>query len=480
MALTTVTVHGKILDPDGLAPAVGTITFNTLIELRDLVANVVYTPASFTATLNGTGEFTLVLPATDNADLDPASWVYQVYINTATWESTQYVQIPFQVGTVEYADLTLLNYDPCTGVLLATPIGPNDAALFVRKTGDTMTGSLAINADLTVTGNATVGGTLTGTYQGISGDVMRLLSSTIATGGTSGGTISINANPALIDISATTGWVVNYDSTSAIGPGNPSITYVNFPGQTALAPLGTLATYWLLDSTGTVVKQSTPPTLPQMRTHIFAGASVQVGGIILGIRNLPMDQSQPGMQLFDLMSSLGAFNVRTNSNVISPNGVNKNINTTGGDMFIRGYGINAGTYLNPHVATLAAQTPATFRYATATNLLAPFVNTIDVANYDPSGLGVVTPIGGGANTSSIHRVFIAGAPAVNEQITIQYGQNTYSSLANARAAIGSGTYIVNPLFTGTLTGWIIATKGATNLSDPTQATFVRAGKFAAP
>jgi hypothetical protein len=163
--------------------------------------------------------------------------------------------------------------------------------------------------------------------------------------------------------------------------------------------------------------------------------------------------------------------------VISANGVNLMVDTTGGNLFIRAYGINAGVYQNPHVAPLNAQAPASFRYATATTILPGFTSNIDVANYDPGGLGVVTPIGGGANTSTIHRVFIAGSPVVNEQIIVQYGQTTYASIAAAEAAIGSGSFIVNPAFTGTVTGYVVATRTATDLSDISQARFARAGKF---
>ncbi len=145
MALTTITVHGEILNPDGLTPAVGTVTFRTLIELRDVVDNIVYMPTSYVAVLDVNGEFTIVLPATDNADLIPANWVYQVYINTTTWRETQYVQIPFQVGTVEFADLTLLDYNPCTEIILED-VAPIDLSLFVLRAGDTMTGPLTINA----------------------------------------------------------------------------------------------------------------------------------------------------------------------------------------------------------------------------------------------------------------------------------------------------------------------------------------------
>lgn len=480
MALTTVTVHGEFLDLDGLTPAVGTVTFRTLIELRDVVDNIVYPPADFVATLDLNGEFTIVLPATDNPDITPVNWVYQVYINTTTWRDTQYVQLPFAPGVTEYADLALLDYDPCTGLTTSLPLPPDPAGLFVLKAGDTMTGNLIINANLQVAGDTNVDGSLTAEYQGVNGDVMRLLSTAVSTGLTSGGTISINANPALIDIGPATGWVVDYNSTSTITPTNPAITYVTYAGQTGLAPLPSLATYWLLTAAGTIVSQATPPTRAQTRTSIFLGASVTIGGTVVAVRNLPMVQSQPGAQLVDLLVSLGAFNVTSTANTISANGVNLMINTSGGDLFIRSYGINFGTYLNPHVTTLAAQAPATFRYATAVSLAAPFVTNIDVANYDPNGAGVITPIGGGANTSAIHRVFIAGAPAVNQQVIIQYGQNTHASLSAAAAAIGRGTYIVNPLFTGALTGYVIATRTATNLSDPTQAIFIHAGRFPAP
>ena len=115
MAITSVTVHGEILQAD-LTPAIGTITFRTLIELRDTVDNIVLVPTDFTATLDINGEFTTVLPATDNPDIAPLDWVYQVYISTTTWRSTQYVRIPFSIATVEFADLVPVEYDPCTQI----------------------------------------------------------------------------------------------------------------------------------------------------------------------------------------------------------------------------------------------------------------------------------------------------------------------------------------------------------------------------
>lgn len=150
MALTTVTVHGELLNLDGLTPAVGTVTFRTLIELRDTVDNIVYPPATFTATLDLLGEFTIVLPATDNADLVPASWVYQVYIATDTWTQTIYVQIPFQVGTVELADLTPLDYDPCAGLPLPEPLSPSEYEALLALIAALQAEDVALDARLDV------------------------------------------------------------------------------------------------------------------------------------------------------------------------------------------------------------------------------------------------------------------------------------------------------------------------------------------
>lgn len=475
MALTTVTLHGELLDLDGLTPAVGTVTFKTLIELNDLVDNITYPPATFVATLDVNGEFTIVLPATDNPDITPLNWVYQAFISTTTWRETIYFQLPFAPGVTEFADLTRLDYDPCTEVIAGVPVPPEDAGLFVLKAGDTMTGNLIINANLAVNGSASA------VYQGVNGDIMRLMSSVISTGVTSGGVLSINANPALLDISAMTGWIVDYNSSGTIGATNPDITYISLPAQVGLAltgPPAQVTTWWLVDSAGTIIQQAANPSAAQRRTHLVLGATAQFGGVIFLVQTLPVIQSQPNNQAADLMDGLRPFS--KSGNVISANGVNLTINKTVGTLFARGFS-QLADYLDPHHADLAAQAPVSCRRATATAVLPALETLIDVANYDPGGLGVVTPVGGGANTTTNFRVWAFGSANVTDQMAIQYGQNTYSSLANAVAGLGSGLFTPNPLFVdGALLGWISVIRTATNLSDPTQAIFTQASKFATP
>lgn len=106
MAIVTVTVHGEILDLDNTTPAVGTVTFKTLTELRDTVDNVIYEPATWTETLDVNGEFTIALPATDSPDITPVDWLYQVSISTTGWRRTFYFSLPTTLApAVEFADL---------------------------------------------------------------------------------------------------------------------------------------------------------------------------------------------------------------------------------------------------------------------------------------------------------------------------------------------------------------------------------------
>lgn len=353
----------------------------------------------------------------------------------------------------------------------------------VDVAGDTMTGDLFLagaTTDLDVDGNTNVDGALTARFQGFAGNVMQLMATTVSTGVASGGVISINANPALADITAATGWVLNYNSQAAPGGANPQLTMVTYPGATGVAPLvGPVVTFWLVDSTGALVQQSTRPTRTQARTHLILGATAIMGGVIFDVMRTAMPMGQVGNQLVDLITSLGAF-VSESAGIVTPNGVNKMINVTGGPIFAFDSGL-PGTYQSPHISNLTAQTPANFHYATATTNLAPLVNLVDVANFDPGGAGAVVAVGGGANTSTLHRVFGTSRPNVNDQIAIQYGQVAYSSLAAAAAARGSEAFITNPNLAGIpFLGWIAATRTAVDLSSNTQALFFRAPRFSFP
>lgn len=470
MPLITVDLHGQVLQPGGLTPAVGTVRFRILQELRDPIGNVVYTPDTFTATLDVAGEFTIsAMPTTDNPDIIPVDWVYEVWVDTDVWKERFYVLLPESLGpTAEFSDLPVIAYNPCTGTAATT-------------TG-TVFGSYLPLSGGTIAGNLTVAGTTTIRYgAGFTVDAGEMLSTVASTGVVSGGEINIDVNPARISLGPTVGYIVDTVSDQL----SPTIIRVTLPAQIVAMDAGALSrltTWWLADSAGTIIQQSDRPTPEQRRTHLVLGSTAQNGGTIFLAESLPgWINSQPGPQVVDLMDALGPFSIT--GNTISPNGVNLSFNKAAGTLFARAFSYFIGPVLtaNPHEAVLPAQTPVTCRRATATDVLPALETLIDVANYDPGGLGVLAPVGGGANQSTNFRVWAFATTTVTDQMAIQYGQATYSSLAAAVAAVGTSTYIPNPRFVdGAFLGWISVIRTATNLSDPLQAVFTKAGKFENP
>lgn len=303
----------------------------------------------------------------------------------------------------------------------------------------------------------------------------------LSTGVASGGRMTVNAgNPLAVDFTAVDGYVVDH---LADDQAQPVVTRVKAPAQTVALDAAALlrtVTWWLMDSSGTVVQQAATPTDAQRRTHLTLGVTSQGGSQIFSILSRPTILAQPANQLADLMDALGPFVV--SGCQVTPN-ASLSFNTAAGTMFSRAFNrYNAGALTNdPHIVAVPPAAPAQYRYITATGTtFGALRTTVDVANFDNGG--VITPIGGGSGTSSIHRLWLFGTGNAADQFAIQYGQNTYSSLTAAVNAIGQSQHVVNPLIVGngTLLAWIVATRTATDLSNPSQAAIVTAGKFAAP
>lgn len=353
---------------------------------------------------------------------------------------------------------------------------PNDPTK-VLKTGDTMTGDLVLSGSGT---DLTVGGATTVTYQDVTVNVGEALSTVLSTGVVNGGFMSVNgSNPAAVDFSSTVAYLVDPSTGSA----NPALARVTIPAQTIAlsgASLTRLVTWWVADATGTISQVGPRPTNDESRTEVVLGVTgYDMGsGAIFVCKPVPTILSQPANQLGDLMNALGPFSIEGNR--ITPNGVNRMVNQSAGYMFSNAFDYDTDV-LNPHYHATFAQTPAQFQYATRLpNSFQGLTNLIDPTNYDVAG--VVTPVGGGAGSSTIQRVYLFATETPSAQLAILYGQTQYTSLANAVAAVGAGTFVPNEQFatTGALIAYVCVTRTATNLSDPTQAVFITAGKFATP
>jgi hypothetical protein len=305
----------------------------------------------------------------------------------------------------------------------------------------------------------------------------------LTTGVASGGELNISATPKAVDIEAVVGYVI--DNTQLVSAAVAPIK-VDVAAQTVLldGPAQTRSiTWWLYTSAGSVVQQAAQPTPEQRRTHIVLGVSFYDTGLgqVIEVQTLPVILAQPVNQLADLMDALGPFSL--SGNLISANGVNLSFNKSAGSLFARASNHFAGGIQtdNPHIGPSPAQAPATFRriLRTASTPTPPPVTVLDPTRYDNAG--VLTLIGGGTNTSSIQRVWLFATNVTTAQIAVQYGQATYASLSAAVAAIGTEVFVPAPVSAvGALIGYIAMTRTATNLTDPAQAVFVRAGKFSTP
>lgn len=297
----------------------------------------------------------------------------------------------------------------------------------------------------------------------------------ISTGMMSGGVMA----PAGLSVSFgdTVGYVVDYTTD----PIRPALTRVHKAAQTVALDGPALArtlTWWLLAANGTYVQQAGAPTRVQRRTHIVLGYSLFFGGVVALTNQVPQYLPQPYNNFADLADTLGPYII--DGGVMTPNGVNLRFNLSALSMFSRSYAADTGPQ-DPNVANLAAHNPAQWRTAISTQtVFSPTTTTfLDPANYESGG--VLVPVPGGANTSTIQRVFVFAQDNASDQLAIQYGQRTYTSLSAAVAGVGVEPFVVNPLIIGALVGWICVTKSATNLSDPAQATFVPSlAKFARP
>ena len=75
--VTTLVVLGTFLTPEG-NPSTGTITFTPSRWLTNSGADVAIPNSSVTKTLGTAGNFSVTLPVTDDADLQPGNWFYTV------------------------------------------------------------------------------------------------------------------------------------------------------------------------------------------------------------------------------------------------------------------------------------------------------------------------------------------------------------------------------------------------------------------
>ena len=81
-AFTAITVSGTFQDTtsSGEVPSVGSVSFMASGPMEDTVNHVVREPARVSVALDGSGHFSVTLPATDDTGVTPTGVVYNVEI----------------------------------------------------------------------------------------------------------------------------------------------------------------------------------------------------------------------------------------------------------------------------------------------------------------------------------------------------------------------------------------------------------------
>lgn len=293
------------------------------------------------------------------------------------------------------------------------------------------------------------------------------IGTTRSTGLIKNGILSINADPTKYNLSA--GSAVFSDFSN---PDSVTSNVVNFSAVTGKTPtyLNTsIITYVGINSSGAIEEKASPFTSIERRTIAPIGAVIHSNllsiNTINGIASPPNDVAG---QMFDFMEAVGTLN--TTGNVYSPSGANMMLNKSAGTLFKAGSNFY-NDWRDPNKINQAAGTSITFRYRTQTGLEGVDRVTIDPDSYDVGGVVTAVP----NNKWTIQTIYIFQSGLTR----IQWGQELYNSLSEAKNAIPTRSYIEesNNKLQGVKRCFLIVMKGETALNTFVTDRFNEAQKF---
>jgi hypothetical protein len=284
------------------------------------------------------------------------------------------------------------------------------------------------------------------------------------TGATTASTTTINVSPMR-------GWIVyNTGPTYAT---SPLVLNIYYSGGTNIAITGLTSsfdTYLLVNSGGTLYQTNTFPSPQERRQNIFLGRVVHPNKTtILNVEQSVDFDVSPYSSLRDLWVPIKIINEGV---VPSPNGATLTFKTSSGTFWANGIGFPTDE-LNPNAITVPGYLPASFYYTTQTGgTFTATTTTVDTLNYDVNGVKTLIP---GAGNYTTQRIYMSQSGVIR----LQYGQNYYSTLAKAIAAIPSETFVVNPdnSIDCTLIGLLTVKDGTGDLSNTDDAIFTFVSKF---
>jgi hypothetical protein len=131
MALQMVTVTGTLKHLDGRAQA-GRVEFALPYTLVDPAGHTLWSDRAVAAELDGTGAFSVQLPATDSAGVSPTNWTYTVTIATdGSSDAPFQCLLPASPSSVHLDELVRVDVPPTVGVWVPVSALGNSVATLV-------------------------------------------------------------------------------------------------------------------------------------------------------------------------------------------------------------------------------------------------------------------------------------------------------------------------------------------------------------
>jgi hypothetical protein len=252
-------------------------------------------------------------------------------------------------------------------------------------------------------------------------------------------------------------------------PNNQTYTKITWNATTKTPASG--LSYYYVDTDNQVKSTITAPDHDDYRLKIWLCRVNVSGGVIIEIIPIVMPLQQTAAQIWDVFR---AYGVVKDGLQVQASGANLKIKHTAGNLHFAGVNFWNDS-LNPHETPFTAFDSASgnFKMVTQAGLVDVNVTDLPVGSYDNAG--VVTSIPGSSSRASIFSVY----KLTNGDVRVLYGQTYYDNLTQAFNA--SGVYAPTvPTFlsdVGILLGYIIATKGATDLTNTASAKFILTNRF---
>jgi hypothetical protein len=308
-------------------------------------------------------------------------------------------------------------------------------------------------------------------------DINKYLNIIDSTGLIQGGELSIGSGSTKFNIAAGFGIIVdNYTDSE-----NPTKTLIQWVDK--IDEIDTLislcdTSYVAINNLGTIILSQDPFDNIQRRSLISLGWIDHTGGVpgVNAILTEPVYNNAIQSQLNDFIESFGAFNVEGN---IYTALTGLTIQRSAGKTF-DGNANYEFEKRDPHVVSTNLEAPVNFYYYYRDPGPSdpyrwfndsPVTTLIDPNQWD-DGTGILKSVSG--TNFTIQLISFYSPTLIND---IQYGQAEYATLDEAKSKIREPVEI-NPYNSyDTFRCWLIIQKGCIDLTNPTQATFLPAGKL---